>query len=52
MARCSVHYSGRLNAALGEPLRLIIFKSAGSVLVHANAGGYKSLNELNPPRGS
>jgi RecB family endonuclease NucS len=44
VARCEVRYSGRLNAVLGESLRLIIFKADGSVLVHADAGGYKPLN--------
>jgi len=27
VARCSVRYSGRLSATLGESLRLLIFKS-------------------------
>jgi RecB family endonuclease NucS len=49
VARCSVRYSGRLNATLGESLRLLIFKSDGSVLVHADAGGYKPLNWMTPP---
>jgi RecB family endonuclease NucS len=49
VARCSVQYTGRLSAALGESLRLIIFKSDGSVLVHADAGGYKPLNWMTPP---
>ncbi len=49
VARCSVRYSGRLNATLGESLRLIIFKSDGSVLVHADSGGYKPLNWMTPP---
>jgi endonuclease len=49
VARCSVTYSGRLNATLGESLRLLIFKSDGSVLVHADAGGYKPLNWMTPP---
>jgi RecB family endonuclease NucS len=49
VARCSVRYTGRLNAVLGESLRLIIFKSDGSVLVHADAGGYKPLNWMTPP---
>jgi RecB family endonuclease NucS len=44
VARCSVRYTGRLNASLAESLRLLIFKSDGSVLVHADAGGYKPLN--------
>ncbi|MGI8921188.1 MAG: endonuclease NucS [Solirubrobacteraceae bacterium] len=49
VARCSVQYSGRLNASLGEALRLIIVKADGSVLVHADAGGYKPLNWMTPP---
>jgi RecB family endonuclease NucS len=49
VARCEVRYSGRLNALLGEALRLIIVKADGSVLVHADAGGYKPLNWMTPP---
>jgi RecB family endonuclease NucS len=49
VARCEVRYSGRLNALLPEALRLIIIKSDGSVLVHADAGGYKPLNWMTPP---
>ena len=49
MARCEVRYSGRLNALLPESLRLIIVKGDGSVLVHADAGGYKPLNWMTPP---
>lgn len=49
VARCSVRYSGRLDATLGDSLRLIIFKSDGSVLVHADSGGYKPLNWMTPP---
>jgi RecB family endonuclease NucS len=49
VARCEVRYSGRLNAVLPEALRLIIFKADGSVLVHADAGGYKPLNWMTPP---
>ena len=49
VARCSVRYSGRLNALLDEALRLVIFKSDGSVLVHADCGGYKPLNWMTPP---
>ena len=44
VARCEVRYSGRLDALLPEALRLIIVKSDGAVLVHADAGGYKPLN--------
>ncbi len=49
VARCSVHYSGRLTAELPEALRLIMIKADGSVLVHADAGGYKPLNWMTPP---
>jgi RecB family endonuclease NucS len=49
VARCSVEYSGRLSAKLPEALRLIILKADGSVLVHADAGGFKPLNWMTPP---
>jgi hypothetical protein len=49
VARCSVDYSGRLTAHLPEALRLIMLKADGSVLVHADAGGYKPLNWMTPP---
>src|ERR1700742_1348231 len=49
VARCSVECSGRLSAHLPEALRLIMLKAAGSVLVHADAGGYKPLNWMTPP---
>jgi RecB family endonuclease NucS len=49
VARCSVEYSGRLSAHLPEALRLIMLKADGSVLVHADAGGYKPLNWMTPP---
>jgi RecB family endonuclease NucS len=49
VARCSVRYTGRLSAVLAESLRLIILKADGSVLVHADAGGYKPLNWMTPP---
>jgi RecB family endonuclease NucS len=44
VARCSVDYSGRLSARLPDALRLIMLKGDGSVLVHADTGGYKPLN--------
>ena len=44
VARCEVEYSGRLSAILPEALRLLMLKADGSVLVHADAGGYKPLN--------
>jgi RecB family endonuclease NucS len=49
VARCEVRYSGRLSAVLPESTRLLILKSDGSVLVHADAGGYKPLNWMTPP---
>ncbi len=49
VARCSVAYTGRLTAHLPEALRLIMLKADGSVLVHADAGGYKPLNWMTPP---
>ena len=49
VARCEVRYPGRLNALLPEALRLIIVKADGSVLIHADAGGYKPLNWMTPP---
>jgi RecB family endonuclease NucS len=49
VARCSVEYSGRLNARLPEALRLLMLKADGSVLVHCDGGGYKPLNWMTPP---
>jgi endonuclease len=49
VARCAVDYTGRLTARLPEALRLIVVKADGSVLVHADAGGYKPLNWMTPP---
>jgi RecB family endonuclease NucS len=49
VARCEVAYSGRLNAFLPESTRLLMLKEDGSVLVHADAGGYKPLNWMTPP---
>jgi endonuclease len=49
VARCEVVYTGRLNAVLPEATRLLLFKSDGSVLVHADAGGYKPQNWMTPP---
>src|SRR6185437_4527762 len=49
VAHCEVRYTGRLNAVLPEAVRLIIVKADGSVLVHADAGGYKPLNWMTPP---
>jgi len=49
VAHCEVRYTGRLNAMLPAATRLLIFKADGSVLVHADAGGYKPLNWMTPP---
>jgi RecB family endonuclease NucS len=49
VARCEVIYSGRLSAFLPESTRLLMLKADGSVLVHADAGGYKPLNWMTPP---
>jgi hypothetical protein len=49
VARCEVSYSGRLSAYLPESMRLLMLKADGSVLVHADAGGYKPLNWMTPP---
>jgi endonuclease len=49
VARCEVTYTGRLTAYLPESTRLLMLKDDGSVLVHADAGGYKPLNWMTPP---
>jgi RecB family endonuclease NucS len=49
VARCEIAYSGRLTAILPDSSRLIMVKADGSVLVHADAGGYKPLNWMTPP---
>jgi RecB family endonuclease NucS len=49
VARCSAIYSGRLDTVLPEALRLIMIKADGSVLLHADSGGYKPLNWMTPP---
>jgi RecB family endonuclease NucS len=49
VARCEVTYTGRLNAFLPASTRLLMVKDDGSVLVHADAGGYKPLNWMTPP---
>ena len=49
VARCEVRYTGRLNALLPEAVRLLMLKSDGSVLVHADSGGFKPLNWMTPP---
>lgn len=49
VARCEVRYSGRLSARLPEALRLLMIKSDGSVMVHADTGGFKPQNWMTPP---
>jgi RecB family endonuclease NucS len=49
IARCQVDYAGRLSAHLPEAVRLLLVKTDGSVLVHADAGGYKPLMWMTPP---
>jgi endonuclease len=49
VARCQVTYTGRLTAYLPESTRLVMIKADGSVLVHADAGGYRPLNWMTPP---
>jgi endonuclease len=49
VARCEVVYTGRLNARLPEALRLLMIKCDGSVMVHADHGGYKPSNWMTPP---
>jgi hypothetical protein len=49
VTRCEVVYTGRLTAFLPESTRLVLVKADGSVLVHADAGGYKPLNWMTPP---
>jgi RecB family endonuclease NucS len=49
VARCEVTYTGRLTAVLPEALRLLMIKSDGSVMVHADTGGYKPQNWMTPP---
>jgi RecB family endonuclease NucS len=49
VARCEVTYSGRLATILPLAVRLLMIKSDGSVLVHADSGGYKPTNWMTPP---
>ena len=49
VARCEVSYTGRLTAFLPEAVRLLMLKSDGSVLVHADSGGYRPSNWMTPP---
>ena len=49
VARCEVRYTGRLTAVLPEALRLLMVKSDGSFMVHADTGGYKPSNWMTAP---
>jgi len=49
VARCEVVYTGRVTAVLPESTRLLMVKADGSVLVHADEGGYKPLSWMTPP---
>ncbi len=49
VARCEVRYTGRLTAVLPEALRLLMLKSDGSFMVHADSGGYKPSNWMTAP---
>src|ERR687889_1966204 len=49
VARCEVTYTGRLSTVLPEALRLLMIKSDGSVMVHADTGGFKPQNWMTPP---
>ncbi|WP_110588082.1 endonuclease NucS [Microbacterium suaedae] len=49
IARCSVDYTGRLNAHLPLATRVLMHKGDGSVLIHSDGGSYKPLNWMSPP---
>jgi RecB family endonuclease NucS len=49
VARCSVDYSGRLNAHLPLATRVLMLKNDGSILIHSDGGSYKPLNWMSPP---
>jgi endonuclease len=49
IARCTVKYEGRLEAELGEAVRLLMVKADGCVAIHADSGAYKPLNWMNAP---
>jgi RecB family endonuclease NucS len=49
VARCEVTYTGRLSTILPLAVRLLVIKADGSVLVHADSGGYKPTNWMTPP---
>lgn len=49
IAKCSVDYSGRLDAHLPEAKRVLMIKGDGAVLVHSDGGSYKPLNWMSAP---
>jgi RecB family endonuclease NucS len=49
VARCEVAYSGRLSTVLPMAVRLLVLKSDGSMMVHADSGGYKPQNWMTAP---
>ena len=49
VARCTVDYTGRLDAHLPLATRLIMVKADGCVAVHSDGGAYKPLNWMNAP---
>jgi RecB family endonuclease NucS len=51
VARCSIHYSGRLTTHLPEATRLLMTKADGSFMVWSDYGGQsvKPLNWMTPP---
>ncbi len=49
VARCEVRYYGRVTAVLPMALRLLMIKGDGSIMVHADTGGYKPQNWMTPP---
>jgi RecB family endonuclease NucS len=50
VARCEVHYTGRLTPFWPEAVRLLVFKPDGSVLVHDDADGDKPPKGIGPLR--
>lgn len=49
VARCSVDYSGRLNAHLPEATRLIMVKADGTLAIHSDGNASKPLNWMVAP---
>ncbi len=49
VARCEVTYAGRLATVLPMAVRLLVLKSDGSMMVHADTGGYKPQNWMTAP---